>query len=62
MRVRNKELRRRRHRRMKRLKSRLRDQMAQAGAVRAERAVEKQRRRMKRATPVEQTPADQESS
>ena len=62
MQVRLKELRRRRHRRMKRLKNRLRDQMTQAGTIRAERAVEKQRRRMKRPTPAEQTPADQESS
>jgi hypothetical protein len=54
MQIRLKELSRRRHRRMKRLKKRLREQMAQADGVRAERAIEKQRKRVRRATSTEE--------
>jgi hypothetical protein len=58
MRERQRELRRQRARRMKRLKLRLREQMAQAGTVQAERAVEKQKSRMKKIEKAEDIPAE----
>lgn|GEM_PF-496253 len=57
MRERERELRRRRHRRMKHLKARIREQLAQADTVRAERAVEKQRKRMRRVMSAEELPS-----
>ena len=57
MRERERELRRRRHRRMKHLKARIREQLAQADTVRAERAVEKQRKRMRRVMSAEEPPS-----
>jgi len=58
-RERTRELRRRRQRRMKRLKARLREQMAAAETVRAERAVEKQKKRIKHASSTDEVEAEE---
>jgi len=42
---------------MKHLKARIREQLAQADTVRAERAVEKQRKRMRRVMSAEELPS-----
>jgi len=42
---------------MKHLKARIREQLAQADTVRAERAVEKQRKRMRRVMSAEEPPS-----
>ena len=46
---------------MKRLKARLRVQVEQAGAVRAERAIEKQKKRMRKVTSADALSGEQSS-